>query len=308
MTLDAKILRAEGQIRPMKASRLKQWLKGFPLLVRIIRYVRRRFFAPPVSLDISELNVLTTFRQFTPNSAGCYKDRADIAIRTINRTFPCLSSLALSVKQRPLSIRPITSFLQSGDDLATAEKLRELFDVCGSDKTTHGYHNFYGPILKDRDAITGVLEIGIGTHHKDVVSYMGANWTPGASLRAFREFLCNAQIYGADIDKRILFEENRIKTLFVDQTRYDSFEALNQFIPADLDLVVDDGLHSPDANIATLQFGLSKVKTGGWVVIEDIAPEAQVIWEVVAAILPANLDIYLLSAEGGLVFAVKRLS
>ena len=31
-----------------------------------------------------------------------------------------------------------------------------------------------------------------------------------ASVRAFRDFLKKAQIYGADIDKKILFKEDRI--------------------------------------------------------------------------------------------------
>lgn len=254
------------------------------------------------------MNVLTAFPQFRPYSAGTYEDRASIAIRTINRTFPCLRSLASSVKRRPIEIRPITSFPQSHNDLVAAEDLKQSLDRCGSDKASQNYHNLYGPILKDRDAITGILEIGIGTHNRDVVSYMGANWKTGASLRAFRDFSCHAQVYGADIDKRILFEENRIKTFYVDQTSPDSFEALNRLIPIGLDLIVDDGLHAPDANIATLQFALSKVKVGGWIVIEDIAIEAQPIWEVVAALLPESYDTYLFSAEYELVFAVKRLS
>jgi hypothetical protein len=78
-----------------------------------------------------------------------------------------------------------------------------------------------------------------------------------------------------------------------------------------LDLIIDDGLHSPDANIATLLFGLSRVRSGGWVVVEDIAIEAQPIWEVVAALLPANYRSHLLATQEyqvkALAFAVKRL-
>jgi hypothetical protein len=63
-----------------------------------------------------------------------------------------------------------------------------------------------------------LLEIGLGTNNTDVVSNMGSEGVPDASLRAFRDYLPNARIYGAGIDKRILFEESRIKTYFADQT------------------------------------------------------------------------------------------
>jgi len=307
----------------MATSSLRQYLKGFPLLVRMKRYVWmpfselarmrrrlwRRWFDPTRGRGTTQLNVLRAFPQFRPYSAGSYEDKSNIAIQTINRTFPSLSSFASSLLRRQsLEIKPIQKFPQSSDELDAAAQIKELLDGYGSDKAAQDYHNLYGPILKDREAITGVLEIGIGTNNTDVVSNMGMNGKPGASLRAFRDYLSNAQVYGADIDKRILFEESRIKTFFVDQRNPDSFEALKQSIPTDLDLIIDDGLHSPDANIATLQFALSKLKTGGWVVIEDIATEAQPIWEVVAALLPANYRSHLLVAEEEMVFAVKRLS
>ena len=306
----------------MTTSSLRQYLKGFPLLVRTKRYVWmqfselarmrrriwRRLFDPTRGRGTTQLNVLRTFPQFRPYSAGAYKDKSNIAIQTINRTFPSLSSFSSSLRRQSLEIKPIKKFPQSNDDLAAAAQIKELLDRYGSDKAIQDYHNLYGPILKDREAIRGVLEIGIGTNNTDVVSNMGTNGKPGASLRAFRDYLSNAQVYGADIDKRILFEESRIKTFFVDQRNPDSFEALRQSIPTDLDLIIDDGLHSPDANIATLQFALSKLKAGGWVVIEDIATEAQPIWEVVAALLPANYRSHLLIAEEEMVFAVKRLS
>ena len=40
---------------------------------------------------------------------------------------------------------------------------------------------------------------------------------PGASLRVWRDYFPNAIIYGADIDKDILFAEERIKTFYIDQ-------------------------------------------------------------------------------------------
>jgi hypothetical protein len=100
-----------------------------------------------------------------------------------------------------------------------------------------------------------LLEIGLGTNNPDVVSTMGASGKPGASLRAFRDFLPNARVFGADIDGRILFEEERILTYYVDQTRSISFDELADKLGNEgFDLVIDDGLHSPNANIATMIF------------------------------------------------------
>jgi cephalosporin hydroxylase len=147
----------------------------------------------------------------------------------------------------------------------------------------------------------------MGTNNPDVVSNMGAFGKPGASLRAFRDFLPNAKVYGADIDRRILFTEDRIETFFVDQTEPAAFVELDKSIPSDLDLIIDDGLHSPNANIYTMQFALPKIKVGGWFVIEDIALQALPVWEVVAALLPDRYEPYIYRAASTIVFAVKRI-
>jgi len=162
-----------------------------------------------------------------------------------------------------------------------------LFTKFGSDKSAlHNYHHLYAEILKDKDHISHVLEIGVGTNNLDVVCNMGAGGVPGASLRAFREYLPNATIFGADLDKRILFQEDRIHTYFVDQTDLASLESLGRNIPHSMDLIIDDGLHSPNANLAVLAFGLKRLKNRGWLVIEDIPERAVPVWELVAALLP----------------------
>jgi len=259
--------------------KLLKTLKTYPRLVSIKRSVWKRYFDFKGNyFDFNRLNVCRTFPLFTPHSAGSYKDLSRLTLQGVNETIPLLSAF----------------------------EIKKYFDKYGSDKGSNGYHNVYGPILKKRDEITGILEIGLGTNNIDVVSNMALWGTPGASLRAFREFLKSANIFGADIDRRILFEEERIETFFVDQTDAATFAELGKSLPSDLDLVIDDGLHSPNANIATLTFGLSKIKIGAWVVVEDIAPEATPVWELVAALLPVNYQSHLLRGESAFVFAVKR--
>ena len=137
---------------------------------------------------------------------------------------------------------------------------------------------------------------------------MSSHGSPGASLRAFRDYLPSAQIYGADVDRGILFDDERISTFFVDQTDLDSFSALSAAVPAELDLIIDDGLHSPNANLATLVFGLNRLKVNGHFLVEDIRPEALPIWQLVsAALLPSDYESEVIATENQLLFLVRRL-
>jgi hypothetical protein len=108
--------------------------------------------------------------------------------------------------------------------------------------------------------IADILEVGLGTDNDAVASNMGAAGKPGASLRAFRELLPHARIYGADVDRSILFDEENIQTFFVDQTDFQSIDALDEAIGHDFDLIIDDGLHSPDANLAMLIFAQKRLR------------------------------------------------
>ena len=46
---------------------------------------------------------------------------------------------------------------------------------------------------------------------------MTSDGKPGASLRVWKDYFINSRVYGADIDKSILFEEDRIKKFYVNQ-------------------------------------------------------------------------------------------
>ena len=121
-----------------------------------------------------------------------------------------------------------------------------------------------------------LLEIGLGSHGKVVSSMGNFNTTPGASLRAFRDYLGpSASIFGADVDASVLFQEAQIDTAQVDQLSPASLKALHpRFGSQKFDLVIDDGLHAGGPNINTLVFGLKHVRAGGYVVIEDIGHES----------------------------------
>jgi hypothetical protein len=102
---------------------------------------------------------------------------------------------------------------------------------------------------------------------------MGKQYLPGSSLRMWRDYFFNAEIYGADIDQNILFEDLRIKTFHVNQLSKTSIEKMWANIKVDnFDLIIDDGLHSFDAAVTLFNNSFSKLKNGGIYIIEDVDP------------------------------------
>lgn len=203
----------------------------------------------------------------------------------------CRSSMAsLATLQRHFSgagenrIESIYEVFRDAQDCPDTEALRELFNRCGSDKAVfHDYHLAYGGLLQGRRGEPlDLLEIGLGTNNVDVPSNMGRNACPGASVRAFRDWAGRASIVGADVDERILFSEERIETHFIDQLDQASIRRFaDRMAGRTFDLIIDDGLHTPEANINTLFLSLSLLKAGGAIVVEDIGEEDFPFWDMV---------------------------
>lgn len=145
-----------------------------------------------------------------------------------------------------------------------------------SDKGS-GHHNYtieyerlFGNIRK---TATNVFELGIGTNHVDVVSNMGRDGRPGASLYGWKEYFSNANIFGADIDTRILFDDERIRTFFVDQTNPVAIKQMwgNEHLrDISFDVMIDDGWHEPHANVTFFEHSYHKLKPDGIYVMEDV--------------------------------------
>jgi hypothetical protein len=98
------------------------------------------------------------------------------------------------------------------------------------------------------------------------------NYTSGNSLRMWKKFLPNSLIYGADIDKTILFEEDRIKTYYCNVLELDTIQSMwqNDELTENFDLIIDDGLHELKANIHFFEHSYFKLNTSGIYIIEDI--------------------------------------
>lgn len=164
--------------------------------------------------------------------------------------------------------------------VASLQDPHALTELCsimkgfGSDKGDgrHNYTKVYDVLLRDRrDEPLEVFEVGLGTNNEDVLSSMGPSGIPGASLRGWRAYLPNARITGADIDRRILFRDERIETYFVDQLDAAAIAALwDEVKTPGFDLMIDDGLHTFDANATFAVGAFHKLNPGGIFVIEDI--------------------------------------
>lgn len=136
----------------------------------------------------------------------------------------------------------------------------------------HNYTQLYYFLLKDlKDKELNIFEVGIGTNNTDVASNMSKNGMPGASLRGWRTFFPKSFVYGADIDQRILFTEERIKTFYVDQLKPNTIKEMWAKIGSQqFDLIIDDGLHTYEANTTFLEHSFARLKPGGLYIIEDI--------------------------------------
>ena len=182
---------------------------------------------------------------------------------------PRLNELVTRVSDEFTIIEDMKPFKNDEEDV-----LGKLFEHHLSDKsTTHNYYVFYSYILNKlgKDKELDVLEIGLGTNNPNLVSSMGEYGRPGASVYAFRDYLPNANIYGADVDREILFETDRIKTAYVDQMNPSTFgKMIEDLGNSKYDVIIDDGLHSTVANFNTLLFGLDHIKNDGWFIVEDI--------------------------------------
>jgi len=99
---------------------------------------------------------------------------------------------------------------------------------------------------------------------------MGPAGKPGASLRVWRDYFPNARIFGGDIDRDILFTEDRISTFHVDQTDPLSVGSMWSEIGGGVDLIVDDGLHQFEAGKTLFENSIAFLAKEGIYIIEDV--------------------------------------
>ena len=156
--------------------------------------------------------------------------------------------------------------------------LAQLFNKYGSDKDRNGYSPLYHTLFnKIKYEQMNVLEIGIGTMipgvRSSMVGYALDNYKPGGSLRAWRDYFKNSEIYGFDVQPDTQFTEERIQTRLCDSTNNRSVKDTMSYLSnIQFDIIIDDGCHSYQSQFETLKNFYPYLKEDGIYIIEDIYP------------------------------------
>ncbi len=132
--------------------------------------------------------------------------------------------------------------------------LHELGKINSTDKVDHRFLPHYDRRFRHlRDAPIKLLEIGV--------------WK-GQSLRTWRDYFPNGQIYGIDIVPEYVIFEDRIQSFLGDQSD-ESFLSQVVMSTGPLDFIIDDGGHKALQHVASFEALWPHVKPGGWYCIED---------------------------------------
>jgi len=145
----------------------------------------------------------------------------------------------------------------------------------GSDKG-NSWHNYttvysalFGPL---RGRVRRIFELGLGRDHPQLAADIGTDGVAGASLRGWREIFPHADVYGADIDRSVLFKEGRIATFYCDQLDKQAIQDMwsQSELQQPMDIIIEDGLHTYEGNISFFVNSIDHVRKEGYYVIEDI--------------------------------------
>lgn len=142
--------------------------------------------------------------------------------------------------------------------------LKALFDKHNCDKGSarHRYDRVYAPALEHlRDKEFNMLEVGI---------------FKGSSVEAWREFFPKANFYGVDIFVRVTPEDipalnrDRVHWCKCDSIEGPNTDFLSMVGDIKFDVIIDDGLHTHDAQRKTFENFIPYLNNGGTYFIEDV--------------------------------------
>lgn len=165
--------------------------------------------------------------------------------------------------------------------------LAERYGVDKCPKINHSYTPLYNTILSPyRAKFTSVLEIGVGNAPL-MVPIVGNTYKPGASLRMWRDYFPGAHIYSCDIERSVLFDDERINTFYADQSNAESLEALIDSVKKhsqkeSIDFIIDDGSHVTEHMKMSFKTLWKYVSKGGIYIIEDIRTDNFSTFETIA--------------------------
>ncbi len=279
-------------------SFLRRFLKKyFPWLYNNSSFLRNFIYKSLFTKTIS-INVINEFQEFAPNVSGEEQMKTENTIYNIQNFSKSMSRIQ-NVNFTPKNI--YDAFPN------TQRKLGKIFDKYGSDKKTHGYDLIYEKIFEELKEVNLLVEIGIGSNNEQVLSNMSKYGKPGSSLRAFRDYLQETNIVGLEFDSNVLFEENKIKTHYFDQNEISSLDNLPKDYFDNVDVLIDDGLHSIVANINSIYFAKKMLKKGGYLVIEDINKYAENLYQLILFVASKTFEIDLYTNNSCFVAVLKKI-
>ena len=143
--------------------------------------------------------------------------------------------------------------------------LKKIFEKNNCDKNEHMYYEVYEPHLEPlKEEPICILEVGI---------------FKGTSMNSWHEYLPNADLYGIDIFTRLkpenvpALKKDRVHWIQADSTNKTVQDKISdQWGNIKFDVIIDDGLHTPEANAKTFENLMPFLKDDGVFYIEDVWP------------------------------------
>jgi cephalosporin hydroxylase len=127
----------------------------------------------------------------------------------------------------------------------------------GDMNTVHSYLDTYDELLAPyEDTKNNIVEIGVAYGHK---------------IEMLKKFCKNATIIGFDVKLLVSSNSDRVKLYEIDATTTEAASKVSN-----LDIVIDDGSHNPNDQLASFKLFWPLLNTGGIYIIEDIADIAYV--------------------------------
>jgi hypothetical protein len=140
--------------------------------------------------------------------------------------------------------------------------LTQLSKNFSTDKSTHHsytkHYDFHFSSLRNKPL--KLLEIGVGGY---------SNFEEGGgSLKMWKEYFSQSNIYSFDIVDKTHLSEERIQIYHGDQSDNNFLQSLIDSVGT-LDIIIDDGSHYNSHVLSTFEFLFPKLNNGGIYVVED---------------------------------------
>ena len=163
-------------------------------------------------------------------------------------------------------------------NIASLTNLSTFYGLDKHVRVSHNYMPTYERLFKNlKSCISHLLEIGCGGMY-DLKSTLSEGdikrnfYKSGNSLRMWRDYFINANIYGIDINKDLMFTEDRIKTFVADQSSEQDLKSVIDKINDPLDIIIDDGSHQGQHQVFSFMYLNKYLAPNGIYVIEDVQP------------------------------------